>query len=116
MAPRIVNFGEWSGHLLARLRREAAISGDPGLEALHAEVSADPGVESEAAPGGGTGVFVPLRLREGDRELAFISTLSTFGSAVEITVAELAIEAFYPANAETAMRLPSEVDGAPPAG
>ena len=49
--------------------------------------------------------MLPLRLRDGDRELAFFSTISTFGTAVDITLAELAIEAFYPANARTAARL-----------
>ena len=49
--------------------------------------------------------MLPLRLREGDDELAFFSTISTFGTAVDITLAELSIEAFYPANAATATRL-----------
>jgi transcriptional regulator with XRE-family HTH domain len=112
MAPRTVNLGEWSAHLLARLRREAAITGDPFLEALHAEAAGYPGVRRElpAAGAAGAGIVVPLRLREGKRELAFISTLTTFGTPVDITVSELAIEAFYPANAETAMRMLHEVD------
>lgn len=57
-----------------------------------------------AAPGTGLAgqVAVPLRLRAGDRELAFISTVATFGTAVDITVAELAIESFFPADASTA--------------
>ena len=56
-------------------------------------------------------ILLPLRLRDRDGdELAFFSTLSTFGTAVDITLSELAIEAFYPANARTAMRLLSEID------
>ncbi len=112
MAPRTLNLGEWSAHLLARLRREAAITGDPALEDLYAEAASYPGVETEPSGGGEPGlegVVVPLRIAEGDRELSFISTLSTFGTAVDITLSELAIEAFYPANAETAMRMLSEV-------
>ncbi len=49
--------------------------------------------------------MLPLRLRDGDEELAFFGTVSTFGTAVDITLAELSIEAFYPANARTATRL-----------
>ena len=51
------------------------------------------------------GIVVPLRLRTAERELAFFSTISTFGSAVDITLDELMIEAFYPANAATASHL-----------
>ncbi|HEX4110407.1 MAG TPA: helix-turn-helix domain-containing protein [Solirubrobacteraceae bacterium] len=111
MAPRTVNFAESSGHLMARLRREAQVSCDPVLEALYEECARYPGVVTDppSAGSGITGVVMPMRLRDGDRELAFISTLSTFGSAVDVTLSELAIEAFYPANAQTAMRLLSEV-------
>jgi transcriptional regulator with XRE-family HTH domain len=111
MAPRTANLAEWSAHLLARVRRAAAITGDPALEQLYEELSGYPGVVSDAsaAERAGAEIVVPLRLREGERELAFISTLSTFGTAVDITLSELAIEAFYPANAETAMRLMRDV-------
>ncbi len=111
MAPRTINFGEWSAHLLARLRREAAVTGDPELDALHDEVAAYPGVQTEPPANVDLEIVVPLRLREGPRELALISTISTFGTPRDITLSELAIEAFYPANAETAMRLLSEVEG-----
>ncbi|MGH7881796.1 MAG: helix-turn-helix domain-containing protein [Candidatus Dormibacteraceae bacterium] len=113
MAPRTVNFGEWSAHVITRLRREVTITRDPVLEMLHAEVTAYPGVQSEFPAAGAEAreIFVPLRLREGERQLAFISTISTFGTAVDITLSELAIEAFYPANAETAMRMLREVGG-----
>jgi transcriptional regulator with XRE-family HTH domain len=111
MAPRTTNLAEWSASLLARLRREIAATGDPALEELYREVAAYPGVVSDPPPAGGAtqDIVVPLRLRVGDRELAFISTIATFGTAVDVTLAELAIEAFYPANAETAMALLSEV-------
>ncbi len=115
MAPRTSNLVEWSGHLLARLRREAAITGDPELEALHAELAAYPGV-AEARPmdvPAASDLAVPLRMRagegEGEEELAFISTIATFGTAVDITLAELSVEAFYPANAATAMRMMRDV-------
>jgi len=107
MAPRVLNLEEWSAHLLHRLRREAALTADPELKQLHDELAGYPGVcleppRDEDAAGA---IVVPLRLRFAERELAFFSTISTFGSAVDITLDELMIEAFYPANAATAAHL-----------
>jgi transcriptional regulator with XRE-family HTH domain len=114
MAPRTLNLAEWSGHLLRRVRREAQITGDPRLATLHDELSRYPGVRiapehSEIQP---SDIVLPLRLLDvdGEGELAFFSTLSTFGTAADVTLSELAIEAFYPANARTAMRLLREID------
>ena len=113
MAPRIANLREWSAHLLSRLRREAAITGDPWLEQLRAEAEAYPGVVAEPPAGErpATDILVPLRIRDGTEELAFISTISTFGTALDITLSELSVEAFYPANAQTAMRMLSAIGG-----
>jgi transcriptional regulator with XRE-family HTH domain len=107
MAPRIVNFAQWSAHLLQRLRREAAITGDSQLEGLYEELAGYPGVELQPPHGELTEaeIVLPLRLRDADGELSFFSTISTFGTTVDITLAELSIEAFYPANAHTAMRM-----------
>jgi transcriptional regulator with XRE-family HTH domain len=107
MAPRTLNLEEWSAHLLHRLRREAALTADPELTRLHDELAGYPGVSLDAPRGedAAGGIVVPLRLRTADRELAFFSTISTFGSAVDITLDELMIEAFYPANAATASHL-----------
>jgi transcriptional regulator with XRE-family HTH domain len=113
MAPRILNLTDWSAHLLHRLRRQAALTADPELEALHDELASYPGV-SEQSPredGSGSDIVLPLRLRAGDRELAFFSTVSTFGTPVDITLAELMIEAFYPANAATASYLLQDIAG-----
>jgi transcriptional regulator with XRE-family HTH domain len=111
LAPRTLNLAEWSAHLLARLRREAAITGDPQLEQLRAECETYPGVVATLPASGHTGadIVVPLRLADGEQALSFISTLSTFGTAVDVTLSELAIEAFYPADARTAMRLLRDV-------
>jgi transcriptional regulator with XRE-family HTH domain len=111
MAPRISNLEEWSGHLLHRLARQASVTGDPGLERLHQELCTYPGVSTEAPRDeiSGAEIVLPLRLRDGDQELAFFGTVSTFGTAVDITMAELSIEAFYPANAPTATRLLQEI-------
>jgi len=104
MAPRIANLAEWRAHLLARLRRQIDITGDPILAELMKELSAYP------VPAGGPvqpahdygGVVVPLRLRAGDAVLSLFSTTTVFGTPVDITLSELALESFYPADAVTA--------------
>lgn len=113
MAPRILNLPEWSAHLMHRLRRQASLTGDPELERLYDELSGYPGVSVEAPHDDPVGneIVLPLRVSAGERELAFFSTVSTFGTAVEITLAELAIEAFYPANAATAAHLLQGIAG-----
>lgn len=113
MAPRTLNLGEWSAHLMHRLRREAALTADPDLKRLHDELAGYPGVclEAPREEGSAGDIVVPLRLRSGERELAFFSTISTFGSAVDITLDELMIEAFYPANAGTATYLLEGIAG-----
>jgi transcriptional regulator with XRE-family HTH domain len=114
LAPRTANLGEWSAHLLHRLRREANITGDPELTNLYDELISYPGVRS--APPNLTGtvdeIVLPLRLRDPSTggELALFSTLSTFESAADLTLSELTIEAFYPANAATAMRLLHDIE------
>jgi transcriptional regulator with XRE-family HTH domain len=106
MAPRIVNFAEWRGHLLERLRHQVSVTGDAALAALYEEVSGYPGPsDAESHHRAGGEVFVPLVFRSGDRELRFFSTVATFGTAVDITVSELAIESFFPADAATAEAL-----------
>ena len=104
MAPRIVNFAEWRAHLLDRLRHQVSVTGDAALATLYDEVSGYPG-PPHAGGHAGSEVFVPLVFRSGDRELRFFSTVATFGTAVDITVSELAIESFFPADAATAEAL-----------
>jgi transcriptional regulator with XRE-family HTH domain len=102
LAPRIANLGEWRAHLLHRLGRQAVVSGDPALAVLYDELAAYPGGEPAAHDLAAGEIATPLRLRVGDRELAFLSTISTFGTAVDVTLAELAIESFFPADRATA--------------
>ena len=113
MAPRTLNLAEWSAHLLQRVRREAQLTGDPRLASLHDELVGYPGVQVTPPDGDvqPADIVLPLRLVDTDDggELRFFSTLSTFGTAADITLSELAIEAFYPANAHTAMRLLREI-------
>jgi transcriptional regulator with XRE-family HTH domain len=104
LAPRIANLGQWKAHLLERLARQAAITGDPALRTLHAELAAYPAPEDEER-GPASDVVVPLRLRTDDGELRFFSTVTTFGTPADITVEELSIESFFPADRETAERL-----------
>jgi transcriptional regulator with XRE-family HTH domain len=109
MAPRIVNLGEWRAHLLARLHLQIATAPDPGLDDLYGELRAYPcdrPTPDIELPGPGD-LVVPLRLRHAGRELAFLSTVATFGTPLDITVAELVIESFFPADAETATFLRS---------
>ena len=108
LAPRITNLGEWRAHLLDRLGRQAVASGDPALFALHEELAGYPGgggghsVDLEAGE-----IAVPLRIRAGDGgpELSFLSTATTFGTAIDVTVSELSIESFFPADEATVRAL-----------
>jgi transcriptional regulator with XRE-family HTH domain len=130
LASRIVNFAEWREHLLTGLRRQVSLTADPALADLYAETSGYPvppaaagheppaGHEPAAGrddtqpvPPGGPAVFVPLRIRHEGRELSFFSTVTAFGTPLDITVAELAIEAFYPADEATAAALGARQPG-----
>ena len=102
LAPRIVNLAEWRAHLLARLRREIAVSADERLIELLDELRQYPGDKRDVEPPGSGDVVVPLRIRTDLGELRFLSTVATFGTPLDVTVAELSIESFFPANPETA--------------
>jgi transcriptional regulator with XRE-family HTH domain len=104
MAPRIANLGQWRAHLLARLHRQEQATGDPRLAALHAELQAYPGATGSPPPDAAD-VVVPLRYRTGTGELSFISLTAVVGTPMDITVEELAIESFYPADDATARAL-----------
>jgi transcriptional regulator with XRE-family HTH domain len=104
MASRILNYGEWRAHLVDRLRRQVALTADPRLAELLDEITGYPG-EPDELHGPGGEIAVPLRFDAGGRELTFFSTIATFGTAVDITLAELAIEAFFPADQATAAYL-----------
>ena len=104
MAPRIANLPEWRAHLLTRLHRQAQATGDQRLTDLHDELEAYPGGGSEKPPQA-TDIVVPLRYRSDKRELSFISLTTVLGTPMDVTVEELAIESFYPAEEETARAL-----------
>lgn len=105
LGSRIVNLGEWRAHILERLRQQIAASADAGLLALHDELAGYPAPADRAAPADYGGVFVPMRLRTAAGELSFFSTVTVFGTPVDVTLSELAIEAFFPADEATARAL-----------
>lgn len=113
LAPRIVNLGAWRAHLLHRLRRQALSSGDPVLVALADELHALPPLPGEqtAAPVADPGVYVPLRLRTTTVELNLISVITVFGTPTDITLSELALETFFPADEDTANALRRLAEG-----
>ena len=107
LAPRIENLGEWRAHVIARLRQQIDATADAALMALLEELAAYP------APGGAKatrmnvahdygGVVVPLRFATEAGALSLFSTTTIFGTPVDVTLAELAIESFFPADAATA--------------
>ena len=106
LAPRIVNLAEWRAHVFRRLEGQIEASADAVLAALLAELRAYPGgtAAHDCAEAYG-GVAVPLVIRSEQGDLAFLGTTTMFGTPIDITLAELAIEAFLPADSRTAALL-----------
>jgi transcriptional regulator with XRE-family HTH domain len=105
MAPRIRNLREWRGHLLAQMERQIALQRSEELRALYEEVAAyplPPRTAGDAEPEEPYPYFaLPLRIEHEGRVLSFISSISTFNTPMDVTVAELAIETFLPADPAT---------------
>jgi hypothetical protein len=101
-----LNLGEWRGHRLDRLGRQVSLTGDPELVRPYDELLGYPAPMAPGKPDGAA-IMVELRLAAagGGGELTFFSTVTAFGTAVDVTVAELSIEAFFPADSEAAARL-----------
>jgi transcriptional regulator with XRE-family HTH domain len=113
LAPRIVNLRQWREHLLARLRHDIDLSADAVLIDLLAELEAFPCGADDAPVGpAAKGVVVPLRLRSDAGVLSLISTTTVFGTPLDVTLSELALESFFPADAGTAEMLRRLVDHA----
>ncbi len=102
LAPRIANLCEWRRHLVARVRSEWRSSGEPRLGALLEEFGELP---DRGGPSGSPALVVPLVLSVGATQLSFLSATTVFGTTREVTVSELAIEAFYPADDHTRLVL-----------
>ncbi|SFC44955.1 helix-turn-helix domain-containing protein [Streptomyces aidingensis] len=108
LAPRIANFREWRGHLLAQLRRQMAPARSAALRALHEEVAAyplPPGGTVVAGEDGGAAPALPMLIDLAGERLSFLSAITTFNTPVDVTVSELALETFVPADAGTAAAL-----------
>lgn len=112
MAPAIANLGQWRAHLLHRLRLQADWTGDGGLAELYRELASYPGGDP-GPPRGTPPIAVPLRLRRGGEELSFLSIVATFGTPLDVTVSELVIESFFPADDTTARALGAARDTGP---
>ncbi|MEU5345081.1 helix-turn-helix transcriptional regulator [Streptomyces sp. NPDC020766] len=119
LAPRIRNLREWRGHLLAQMERDIALRRSEPLRALYEEVAAYP-YPSEGSPGNGNGngsdegsgeavphFALPMQIEHDGRVLSFISSISTFNTPMDVTVAELAIETLLPADPATVKYLQS---------
>jgi transcriptional regulator with XRE-family HTH domain len=107
LASRIANLGEWRAHLLGRLKREIELTQNQKLVELNRELLAfsygersDESYDRTEFP-----LFVPLRIRLGERVLSFLSTVTTFGTARDITIDELSVETFFPADDATSAAL-----------
>lgn len=125
LATRIHNLAEWRAHLLERMARQAALRSSAALRGLYEEVAAYPAPDGHRPDGSGTGwtggsgqaghadrhgtvshpYALPLRIEVNGRVLSFISTATTFNTPMDVTVSELAVEMFLPADAETVSAL-----------
>jgi transcriptional regulator with XRE-family HTH domain len=107
LAPRIANFPEWRAHLLARLSRQVERTADPRLSDLLQELRdypgdrGTPGTDEPIVAHDLASVAIPLRLHTEHGTLSLISTTMVFGTPIDVTLSELAIEAFFPADAAT---------------
>ena len=107
LAPRIANLPQWREHVFERLRRQIDASADPVLIDLLAELRAYPDDNDQPAPPrrpakDDAGVVVPIRLRTEHGLLSFLTTTTIFGTPIDVTLSELAIESFFPADPATA--------------
>jgi len=108
LSSRIVNLDVWFDHILGNVRRQVAVTGDDELRALGDELegyAAELGVTLHPPQEAPREIATPMRLRTDDGDLAFMTMIATFGTALDITLNELAIETFLPADAATATAL-----------
>jgi transcriptional regulator with XRE-family HTH domain len=104
LAPRTVNLPEWAAHLLERLHRQCEATADPELLKLYQELKSYP-IPARSGPISAYNVAIPFKLRHNGEVLSFISTTMVFGTPIDITLQELALETFFPADGLTARRL-----------
>lgn len=117
LASRTRNLGEWAAYLVRTLRRSVVLTGDPGLQAILDEVVAYPNIARLVAEPASTGwdeppLLVPLEVELGGQALSLFTTLTTFGTPRDVTLDELAVELFFPADdASRAALLGNQRDG-----
>jgi transcriptional regulator with XRE-family HTH domain len=102
LGPRVINTDEWGRHVIDGLKRKALRNPSADLDALTEELEQYVPPRSRHASPAHLGYAVPLRLRVGDGELKLLTTLAHFATAVDVTISELTLEAFLPADAATA--------------
>jgi transcriptional regulator with XRE-family HTH domain len=113
LAPRIVNLAQWSAHIIGNLRRQIAVTGDDELRVLETELVGYAGAQGVTLPPTAEApraIAMPMRLRTGDGEIALMTMIATFGTALDITLAELALETFLPADTPSAGVLRARMD------
>nr|HEV8008823.1 transcriptional regulator [Bradyrhizobium sp.] len=104
LAARTVNLAEWCSHLLERLHRQCEATADPALIKLYHELKAYP-IPARSAPLSPDSVAIPFKMRLNGEVLSFFSTTMIFGTPVDVTLSELALETFFPADEPTAERM-----------
>jgi transcriptional regulator with XRE-family HTH domain len=104
LAGSTVNVAEWCGHLLERLHRQCEATADPELIKLHSELKAYP-IPARSMPLPADNVAIPFKFRFGGEVLSFMSATMIFGTPVDVTLSELALETFFPADEFTAGRM-----------
>src|SRR5438045_2760223 len=104
LAPRTVNLAEWAAHLLERLHHQCEVTADPELIKLYHDLKSYP-LPARAGPLSPDNVAIPFKLRHNGDVLSFISTTMVFGTPVDVTLSELALATFFPADELTARRL-----------
>jgi transcriptional regulator with XRE-family HTH domain len=104
LAPRTVNLAEWAGHLLERLHRQCEVTADPELIKLYHDLKSYP-LPARSGPLSPDNVAIPFKLRHRGEVLSFFSTTMVFGTPVDVTLSELALETFFPTDELTARRL-----------
>lgn len=118
LAPRIVNLTQWRHHVIERVARSAEMSADPVLIDLVTELRnypmSRPGLTTHSVMPDGGDVFVPFQIESEMGVLSFMSTTTVFGTPVDVTLSELALECFFPSDGETAERLQSLELGSDP--
>jgi transcriptional regulator with XRE-family HTH domain len=105
LASRTLNLPEWRAHLLGRLRQQVDHTGDAALSELHDELAAYPCPPTAGAFTDVPGIVVPFRILVRGKLLSFFSTTTVFGTPIDVTLSEIALECFYPTDRETDERV-----------